>query len=241
MSVTTVYTGCSLSEIEVADFILRNDHLFDGKLSNYLNYARVVSLAHFDDLMLRLKISAQRHVGVVSGSLNEPELKFLQPEQTTILSFETDHAYDLDQSWLATKPKDFSLTICNQTFEHVFNAHVAFRNLVHHTAVGGYIYVSIPTINCIHGEPYFYSSGFHPRFLERLAVECDVEAVNVGSWGSYKYMINSVSGKWLPEKALRRGRLTRKSVKLPGLIFQDGRINQPKYITDCWGLFRRRA
>jgi SAM-dependent methyltransferase len=237
--VTSIETGSKLGVAEVSQFIADNDRQFDGKLTNYFNYSRVVSLAHFDVLMRAMGLSAQRHVGVVSGSLNEPELKFLQADQVSILNFEDDNAYDLDKSWLLTPGKDFSLTVCNQTLEHVFNPHVAFKNLVHHTAVGGYIYVSIPTVNCIHGEPYFYSSGFHPRFLERLAVECDVEPINIGSWGSYKYMINCVSGKWLPEKALRRGSLTRKSVRLPELIFQDGRVNQPKYITDCWGLFRR--
>jgi SAM-dependent methyltransferase len=232
-------TGCSLSVAEVSRFIRTHDGRFDGQLSQQLNYSRVVSLAHFEALLGQFDLSLQAHVGIISGSLAEPELPFLKPDRTTVLSFEVDPAYDLDRSWLAQPSQGFSFTLCNQTLEHVFNPHCAVKNLIHHTAPGGHIYVSIPTVNCIHGEPYFFSSGFHPRYLERLGNDAGLEVVNIGSWGSYKYLINAVSGTWLPEAGLRRGVVTGRALQHLGLVFQDGRINQPKYITDCWALFRR--
>ena len=38
---------------EVGDFIAQNDARFDGRLSRYHNYSRVVSLCHFDQLVER--------------------------------------------------------------------------------------------------------------------------------------------------------------------------------------------
>ena len=73
----------------------------------------------------------------------------------------------------------FSMTMCNQVLEHIFNPQLAFKNLCQQTAPSGYIYVSIPTLNCIHGEPDFFSSGFYPRFLEYLAIENKLEILNM--------------------------------------------------------------
>lgn len=73
--------------------------------------------------------------------------------------------YDLNLDWSGYDSHNFSMTMCNQVLEHVFNPHLAFKNLCQQTATNGYIYASIPTLNCIHGEPDFFSSGFHPRFF----------------------------------------------------------------------------
>jgi hypothetical protein len=232
-------TGCSLNVAEVSRLIHAHDAQFDGRLSRHLNYARAVSLAHFDALIGQLSLTRQAPVGIVSGSLGEPELPFLKAERSTVLNFEVDPVYDLDRSWLNQPAQGFTITLCNQTLEHVFNPHAAFQNPIHHTAPGGYIYMAIPTINCVNGEPYFFSSGFHPRFLKRLGQEAGLDVLNVGRWGSYKYLINAVSGTWLPEAALRRGIVTGRALKHPGLVFQDGRVNEPKYINDCWALYRR--
>lgn len=229
--------GETLGPDDVGAFIAAMDDTFDGHLSSVLNYSRVVSLAHFARSVDRLGLAAQAHVGIVSGTLREWELAFLKPQRVTVLAFDSDPANDLDISWCDRPPQNFSLTICNQVLEHVFNPHVAFRNLVHHTAPGGHLYVTIPTINCIHGEPHFYSSGFHPRFLERLAQESEVELVEVGSWGSYKYMINAVTGYWLSERQLLPG--ATEGVRFPDLVATDGRIREDRFMTDCWALFRK--
>jgi SAM-dependent methyltransferase len=155
----------------------------------------------------------------------------------TVLNLEGDRPFDLDKPLFELPSYNFSMTLCNQVLEHVFNPHVAFKNLIHHTRPDGYIYITIPTINCIHGEPHFYSSGFHPRFLERLAVENGLEVVNIGYWGSFKYMVNAVTGIWLPASQLLRGA----SQGLPNMQDIDGRIKQSEIITDCWGLFKKTA
>lgn len=220
---------------QVSDFIRAFDANFSGRLSSFHNYSRVVSLAHFAALINKLGINKQSHTGVISGSENELELRFIQSEKITILNFESDKSFDLDKPWFKSPSQNFSMTLCNQVLEHVFNPHLAFKNLIHHTKPDGHIYVTIPTINCIHGEPYFYSSGFHPRFLERLALENGIEIVSIGYWGSYKYMINAVSGIWLPANQLAPDAF--RNIPLANI---EGRIKQDQFITDCWGLFKKR-
>ena len=105
--------------------------------------SRVVSLAHFATLIKKLDLNRQSHTGVVSGSKDELELRFVQSDKVTILSFENDKSFNLDQPWFDLPSQNFSLTFCNQILEHVFNPHLAFRNLIHHTIPGGHIYVTI--------------------------------------------------------------------------------------------------
>lgn len=227
----------SLSADSILRFIEEFDATFDGHLSGVLNYARVVSLAHFARIVKVKDIADQPSVGVISGYLREWELTFLKPGKVTTVNFEHDPINNLDASWLDRPSLGFSMTICNQVLEHVFNPHVAFKNLVHHTAPGGYLYVSIPAANCIHGEPNFFSSGFHPRFLERLAHDNQLEILEIDHWGSYKYMVNAVSGYWLSESQLRPN--STQGVQFAELLKMDGRTNEDRYMTDCWGLFRK--
>ena len=152
-----------------------------------------------------------------------------------------------------TKKKQLDFIICNQVLEHVFNPHLAFKNMLHHLKKDGYIYVSLPTINCIHGEPYFYSSGFYPRFLERITKENKLRIINIGYWGSKKYIAQAIMGNWLNERDLRPLPFSLKSLlnlSNPLLFFTDGRknnnhnkmnrfFNKTPIIVDCWGLFQK--
>src|SRR5262249_28665059 len=108
---------------------------------------------------------------------------------------------------------------------------------IHQTRPGGYIYISIPTINRIHGEPHFYSSGYHPRFLERLALKNGLDIENIGYWGSLKYLLNAVTGFWLTHNQLAAGPAIGDMIH--GMEHVDGRANEDRYITDCWALFRK--
>lgn len=241
MSWESKWVNHNLSEMQVSEFIKSNDASFQGQLSSFYNYSRVVSLAHFDSLTDTLGIKNQSHVGIVAGSLNELELNFLIPDKVTVLNRGEKVNYDLSLDWSSWVSHNFSMTICNQVLEHVFDPHLAFKNLYHQTAPNGHIYISIPTLNCIHGEPDFFSSGFHPRFLENLAIANKLEILNIGYWGSYKYLINAVSGRWLPENHLKKGLFSIKDLKYPiQFIFEDGRIkSKENLITDCWALLKK--
>jgi SAM-dependent methyltransferase len=239
-----------ISPAEVDDFIARFDSAFEGRLHKVYNYSRVVSLAWLDRLLGSRQLRSQGQVGVISGSGAEPELKLIQFNGVELLNFDQDRRFDLDTDWSGQPPRNFSLTLCNQVLEHVFDPHQAFRNVIHHTRPGGgLIFVSIPTINCIHGEPYFYSSGFHPRFLQRLADANQLEVIGLSHWGTPKYMLHAVTGTWLTDENLRPGFHGAHDFRFPNFVFADGRDPNDAFtaamrinpvITDCWGLFARR-
>jgi hypothetical protein len=223
---------------QVNRFISSLDPIFSKRLMSEINFPRVVALMEFNLLLHTLEIASQKTVGVVSGSEQEPELKLLNYEKINLLNFSDDQNYDLDVCWGAQESLDHDLTMCNQVFEHIFSPHIAFGNLVHHTKPGGFIWITIPTVNCIHSDPYFFSSGYHPRFLARLGHENNCDVVHVGHWGSLKYLLSAVRGKWLTYDQLGIGLHSTSDFYSPPLIFVDGRKNSSHFITDCWALFR---
>lgn len=232
---------------EVEEFIGRFDHLYGGRLSAQHHYGRVVSLCWFYRTMISNGLLNQPSVGVISGDPHELEPRMLNFKNIEYLNFSEDRKYDLDVSWKDQQPKRFDITICNQVLEHIFNPHQAFENIIHHTRPGGLIWISVPTINCIHGEPYFYSSGYHPRFLERLAQANNLEIIGVSHWGSVRFLLHQVTGKWMSFNQLKVGLHTLEDCRFPNYVFSDGRDPNCEYvgamgfgkvITDCWGLFR---
>jgi hypothetical protein len=234
---------------QVNEFIVRFDPVYSGKLSGFYNYSRVVALCWLERLLAARGLKAHDSVGVISGSAQEPELKLISYRSLDVLSFDLDRRYDLDVDWSTQAPRDFSFTLCNQVLEHVFDPHLAFRNVLHHTRRGGLVFISIPTINCIHGEPHFYSSGFHPRWLERLAAVSGVDVLGISYWGTSKYLLHAVTGTWLTDQNLRPGFHGPHDFRFPNMVFADGRSSDDPYtramqmqpvITDCWGLFAKR-
>jgi hypothetical protein len=229
----------SLSHSEVLLFVKDNTELYKERLQKKISYNRVVSLAYFDFYLNKYNLKNQDHVGVVSGYIGEPELGLIKAKKVSIINFDQDKKYDLDKDWKLIKSSEYSMTICNQVLEHISNPRLAIKNLIHMTSVGGYIYISVPTINGIHGEPYFYSSGYHPRFLEKIAIEFGLKIMEIGSWGSKKYMINAVSNCWLTNKQLKPMAINYFNIKYPIYFFVDGRKNDSRIITDTWGLFQK--
>jgi hypothetical protein len=67
----------TLTDSEVINFSNNFDNLFNNQLLNHHAWSRVVSLAHFKKIIDLLQLQNQKHVGVISGTSNEPELKFL--------------------------------------------------------------------------------------------------------------------------------------------------------------------
>lgn len=242
-----------LSNKFIRNFIKKNNLLFNSKLSNFYAYPRVVSLAHFSYLVNKYKIENQHKVCVINGNNSEPELKFIKGEFIEFLNFEDNKKYDLDKEW-KHKKKKYSFIICNQVLEHLFNPIIGFKNVLYHAIKGAYIWITIPTINCIHGEPHFYSSGYHPRFLERLAKLHNCKILHLGFWGSRKYLINAVLGHWLNEEELSGKLKNLKSFRQllhPMYFFIDGTNDQSKnvkkkfvfnknqVITDTWILLKK--
>ena len=249
-SLDCMYQTPSTAEVDL--FRTTFQGLAPEKLSS-LAYSRLVQLTAVNQLVKTHNLIKQVHVGVISGGTEEPELALFKSDKTTICAYEEDVRYDLDKSWLGWPSYEFSLTICNHTFEHIFNPFVAIKNLIYHTAENGYIFLSMPVVDCIHGEPHFYYSGFHPRFLSRMAQESGLEIISLGAWGNHKAMINGMHCRWLNERESRRGLINFNNLTNPlsalktlfrnlrqlSVAFEDGRVQSSRYLTNTWILLRK--
>ncbi|MDL2283925.1 class I SAM-dependent methyltransferase [Oxalobacter sp. OttesenSCG-928-P03] len=232
----------TLDHNDVIGFIKRRNRDYSKKLTNFYNYSRVVSLAYFERMVETYEFDSMS-VAIVSGDKHEPELRLMEPSCVDIFSFEDDQRYDLDKPWeeVLHNTRQYDLVMANQVLEHISNPRQGLMNLAGLARNGGYIYLTIPTINCIHGEPYFYSAGYHPRFLNRLAEETGLKVIEAGHWGSRKYLLNAVIGDWLTIRQLKRASLLRNRfrLRLPVDFWSDGRFNEPGIITDCWVLLQK--
>jgi SAM-dependent methyltransferase len=232
----------------VINFIKSFNTIFDKKLTNKFSYTRVVLLSDFKRLITEKNLNKFLKVAVISGSLEEPELKFITYKDLDILDFdEVSNVYNLDDDWETSKfyrdkKSQYDFVICNQVFEHIFSPSRGIKNIHFITKPNGYVWISLPTINCIHGEPHFYSAGYHPRYLNRLCEEADFEVLHVGAFGNRKYLAYAVQGCWLTHDELKIGFRSKLDLALPYFAIQDGRKNDTRgnFITDTWALLRKK-
>lgn len=227
----------------IEDWIFTHEKTFSRALTKSHSYSRVVSLYDFYQLSKLEKFQNINKVCVVSGSESELELNFINAKEVFTTSLES--GYDLTNNWSSENYFNinakgrFDLVMCNQVLEHVPDPIMAFKNLNFLTKQGGYIWVSIPVINRIHNEPNFYSSGYHPRYLQFLADEFQLDTIHIGAWGSLKYKLFSVSRNWPPLRKLKRGLRSNSDFLFPPGIFLDGRRLNAKHLVDTWGLFQK--
>ena len=230
----------------VKKFIDENNSRFNNKLTQYFNFSRVVCLADFEFQLKRHSLKHFSDVGVISPSDPlDPELHIISYDHLDLLNYDnSNNQYNLDDEWSCSDKykniKKFDFILCSQVLEHIYSPSQALKNLKYITKTNGYIWVSIPTINCIHGEPYFYSSGYHPRYLARLAKQVGLECLHIGAWGNKKYLASAVLGKWLCHDQLKPSlNKIQEFFKIDAL--KDGRLNDltGNYITDSWVLLKK--
>ena len=240
----------------VLNFIKDYDEEFNKKLTNKFNYSRVVSLSDFHRLIGKMNSNDFSKVVVVSGSLQEPELKFINHEFLDVFDYdEVLNLNNLDDDWeminnssninskyYKEKKSIYDFVLCNQVFEHIFSPSQGIKNIHYITKTNGYAWISVPTINCIHGEPYFYSAGYHPRYLHRLCEEAGFEVLHVGAWGNRKYLAYASQGHWLVHDELKIGFRSKLDFAHPYFAIKDGRKNdiRGRFITDTWALLRKK-
>lgn len=204
-----------------------------GPAFRRMAYPRVVSLCDFA-ARIAPEVPDGATIAVVSGGADEPELRLLSGREVAVLSYDDDARFDLGRDWNDTYGA-FDFVLCNQVLEHVFDPLRAMRNLARITKPGGAVYVSIPTINKVHGLPDFYSAGYYPTWLEQAFAHASLEPKHISFWGSRKYL----SGfHWPTEKELRRGFHNWRDFVDWQRPFVDGRTfsSNDRWITDTWGL-----
>ena len=240
----------------VLNFIRNYDEEFDKKLTNKFNYSRVVSLSDFHRLIVKMKLNDFSKVVILSGSLEDPELKFINHKFLDIFQYnEVSNLNNLDDDWemisnsksinskyYKEKKNMYDFVLCNQVFEHIFSPLQGIKNIYYITKMNGYAWISLPTINCIHGEPHFYSAGYHPRYLYRLCEEAGFEVLHIGAWGNRKYLAYAVQGHWLAHDELKIGFRSKLDFAHPYFALKDGRKNDTRgnFITDTWVLLRKK-
>jgi len=180
----------------------------DSEIRKYLvtvsDPARVMSLYAFDKKMSARELSNSK-VAIVSGSMSEPELYFLDVslENITTLNYEDDPSvYDLTLDWSASSYADlhgaFDVVLCEQVLEHLPDTFQAMQNLSLLLKPNGILHVSVPALNNSHGEPHYYFAGFHPRAIHQLAEKSGLEVHEAQGWASNKAARMYATCDWSP-------------------------------------------
>ena len=168
--------------------------------------SRIFSVLKFLDFLndqYKNSSNEKINVALVSGR-NDPEV-FLLGENILLscLCFEDDQEmWDLTKDWGGYKYKylheSFDFVFCEQVFEHLADPFRAFQNLNLLLKKGGFLHLSVPGVNGIHGDPFYFYSGFHPRLLEKWAETVSLEIKHCFFWGSPKAAKMYSVCEWYP-------------------------------------------
>ena len=174
--------------------------------------ARIISLVRFYDLFSKVKtFSFKDHIkiAVISGSLSEPELIFFSNASVECLSFDEhikpgeDQFWDLSLDWSKNQYSEFhnkyDLILCEQVFEHIPDPQTAVNNIKSLLKKEGLLHISVPCINGIHTDPYYFTAGYHKRMLSYLSNKSGgYETIECESWGSKKAVSMYSVIDWTP-------------------------------------------
>ena len=107
---------------------------------------------------------------------------------------------DLHYPIMEQHPGGFDLVIFGQTFEHLYDPVLAFRNLYNSMAPGGFLFTSGPYLNHLHSHPFFFSMPT-PWGLVMWFKMAGFEVLKVGSFGNSEFLENTVSKyiTWWPK------------------------------------------
>lgn len=159
-----------------------NAALSPAELSAYsrMDPPRVISIIDFKEWIKKYEIQTGK--SLLSTCPNDPELKYLNYSDTTVISYPPHdlHTFDVDK-------KDHDFVVFNQTIEHLHTPILALNRIWEHLKEGGYVYTSVPTINIPHLTPIHFN-GYTPTGLCALFESCGFSVCECGYWGNYKYI-----------------------------------------------------
>ena len=190
-------------KINRKDFYKKIEKIDDLRLYKMLGThdpARLISLVRFYDLFSKIETLSFKdniNIAVISGSLSEPELIFFCNAYVDCLCFD-EHTkfgeyqfWDLSLDWSDIQYSEYhnkyDLILCEQVFEHIPDPQTAIDNLKYLLRDQGLLHISVPCINGIHTDPYYFTAGYHKRMLSYLAKKSGgYEIIECESWGSKK-------------------------------------------------------
>lgn len=144
-------------------------------------------------------------VAVVGGSADDPEVRALLRMKTGatitwwgITPSETEPFHYLDLN----EPHQDSVThhdlvICCHVLEHVWDVKTALSNLIRLSKPSGLIWINCPASAHAHGSPQYYSAGYQPELISRLASAMGAETLAMGILGSPRsYFYEHTLRRW---------------------------------------------
>jgi SAM-dependent methyltransferase len=236
-----------ITKKETLSFINKYDDLYEKKLSSFYYYPSVVRLSWFYKWLKQNKKFFFSNICVAGGNRSELELKILKYNK--IFELDTSFKKKFDLNKIIQIREKFDLVLSNQVLEHLYNPFNYIKNLKKILKKNGYIFISVPLVNNVHGEEYgFYTSGYHINFLIELAKKFNLKVINYGQFGSAKCMTYTMLGHWLNYNQLKRGVKTRLDIISPILTITDGLDEECKiskfffkksFVTDYWIILKK--
>lgn len=138
---------------------------------------------------------------------------------------------DLHYKVMESYPGGYDLVLFGQTFEHLYDPVLCFKNLYDAMAPGGYLFTTGPSLNHLHMHPTFYSMPT-PFGLPVWFAQAGFDVIKVGVFGNKEYLrvIITETITWWP-KARRYIGTTEEVPK--------GIQNDPKYPGQVWILVQK--
>ena len=147
---------------------------------------------------------------IVGGSQREPELELLKSRnlniRCTFLGINKEDAgsdtfiyQDLNIRIASNfvTPKNFDLVLCCGVIEHLWNLEAFFFNLSALVQSDSKIWITFPVFNFPHGAPDWYSSGYSPDMLAKIADLYGFITLKSGARGNLRdYRFRSLLKIW---------------------------------------------
>lgn len=134
--------------------------------------------------------------------------------------------------WSINAPEEsFGAILCTEVLEHVPYPIESIRELSRLLKPGGTLILTVPS-NCLrHMDPYFFTSGFSDRWIQRILAEASLEVCSLEVVGDYY--------KWMEVEIARtakRNSLAAKAILFPSfLYFHAKRSDKASRQTLCMG------
>jgi len=150
-------------------------------------------------------------VAILGGSLQDPEISLLNEnftlESVQFLGIDNANIGDcvfqyLDFNEVTTEisPLNIDLAICTGVVEHLWNLDGMFKNFQILVPDSALLWVSFPVSQIPHGSPEWYSSGYNPEMISKLAKLNGFSCLGSGHFGNRRnYLFRHLLHLW-PEK-----------------------------------------
>lgn len=145
------------------------------------DFPRVWTILDFEEWVTKYNLKHVDKLAITDDT--DPELDLIQASSRFLLK---QPPYDLHKIHF-TFQDQFDFFIFNQTLEHLYNPQAAVQSIAKTLKSGGYVFTSVPTLNIPHMTPYHFG-GFTPMGLAVLFQGAGFEVLEIGQWGSYKYI-----------------------------------------------------